>query len=808
VPIALHDNKSRPATLRVILLVVLLAPTMSFSNYSDQSKTFASAGQNQQVVQGTLVGISDKTTFSIEVEDSQYVQPRHGILVLIPPNAKVEKTDVLRGATKIISCQEFFFRDHKFAYIAFNEPTRSLLFNVTCSPDGPLLPYVEFDELSDPVLDQYALGKSSYWYNLTIWNLEKRSEWKAYPTYQVQKYDSTVLPEGNYQYVIIVPEGWFSVVSPLVEWKQKKGIQVFVATTEWVYSSYEGKDSAERIREFLKDAFNRWHMRYVLLAGGIHSIPTRLVWGYGQSTPLPLDLYYMCLDGNWDANNDQEYGEYFQPYTWVCECDPFPEFVLGRLPADKIGELNVMVNKILSYEQSPASGDWIYQYLGIDGEMCNGEPWGVTDPDEVCNQTWLVYGTNLTSTSDVTQYLNAGESFVFACTHGSPDSWYLGSGPDFFTFKDVLALGNDGKLPLVISDGCYTASFDSDECIGVAMLKNERGGAIAYVGYSTPGDSIVNAFIRQFFFKGYVNYGINGYKADFNETNSYARAGIAFYQGHSLECLLLWAQTFLDYTNLPFTCFFGDPEMSIWNTRPKTLDVKIPEKVLMGEKIVITITDANNGQPLPEVIVRILANNSWTELVTDKHGQVAWEAPSFPCNLQVRVCALFRNLPTESRQTIIVTEINPPVISFSGIIPREPTYGDAVVVSAIITDEGSGVKNATLYFSTDSWASVNISKAMTYDNRTGSWTSTIPEQPLGTTVKFYILAYDNAENRAKNDNQGSYYSYTTNRPITDYILYGAAGVIAIGLFAFFLRSRKKAKLAKSIIRDNLSRHLL
>ena len=49
---------------------------------------------------------------------------------------------------------------------------------------------------------------------------------------------------------------------------------------------------------------------------------------------------------------------------------------------------------------------------------------------------------------------------------------------------------------------------------------------------------------------------------------------------------------------------------------------------------------------------------------------------------------------------------------------------------------------------------------MIYNGSTGLWEAEIPGQPLDMHVKYWIEAYDNAGNRAINDNAGQYYTYT------------------------------------------------
>jgi len=133
--------------------------------------------------------------------------------------------------------------------------------------------------------------------------------------------------------------------------------------------------------------------------------------------------------------------------------------------------------------------------------------------------------------------------------------------------------------------------------------------------------------------------------------------------------------------------------------------------------------------------------------------------------------------------------------------PSEPVEGEPVTVSVSISDPESGVDHATLYYRLGgavSWTPL----AMMYE--AGLWKATIPGQPAGTTVEFYIEAYDKAGNRA----QTLVYTYTVKakptpteeKPPSDQtIMWVVVAVVAVGLgasiggaaVATFLLGRKK-----------------
>lgn len=108
---------------------------------------------------------------------------------------------------------------------------------------------------------------------------------------------------------------------PLVEMKKRQGFQVEIASTATISSTVSGRDLAERIRNWLKDRWQRHAPApvYALLVGRADVIPVRDVGWDSQDLPnrasprfspaWPTDWYYADLDSNWDKNNNGFYGE-------------------------------------------------------------------------------------------------------------------------------------------------------------------------------------------------------------------------------------------------------------------------------------------------------------------------------------------------------------------------------------------------------------------------------------------------------------------------------------------------------------------
>jgi hypothetical protein len=259
----------------------------------------------------------------------------------------------------------------------------------------------------------------------------------------------------------------------------------------------------------------------------------------GEDEGCMSDLYYGCLYNatggfdSWDSNKDGVYAAWDAPDVTNDVIDMNPEVYVSRLPCTTISEVNVVVEKILTYESTgPAEKPWYKTFVGIGGKTYayyNGLP----DGEYTCNLAYnytknaipdlelvKVYSTNrdiggLTPTpKDIIQAMNAGAGFVDFQGHGAAYAWntiwFDGEYPTDWTgginvyFYPLI--NNKDKLPVVIVGGCHNALYNitifgalkdklidgvSDQyfcpvpspvCFSWGLVVKPRGGAIASTG--------------------------------------------------------------------------------------------------------------------------------------------------------------------------------------------------------------------------------------------------------------------------------------------------------------------------------------
>lgn len=136
----------------------------------------------------------------------------------------------------------------------------------------------------------------------------------------------------HYKYVIITTSALQSSFDKFIAWKKRKGIDIGVVTTDWIFANYTGDliypqhaiyDNPGKVRQYLYDAYMQGTM-WVLMGGDYNtSVSIRYGCGarnYWSSNPgcqyqddykIPTDLYFADFNGDWNADGDQYTGEEF-----------------------------------------------------------------------------------------------------------------------------------------------------------------------------------------------------------------------------------------------------------------------------------------------------------------------------------------------------------------------------------------------------------------------------------------------------------------------------------------------------------------
>ena len=382
--------------------------------------------------------------------------------------------------------------------------------------------------------------------------------------------------DDPYDMVIIAPEKFSTALQPLLDHKNDNGVKTFLKTAEDIYDEYTGIDKAEQIKYFIKDTIENNDITYVLLVGGKNGqlfswkLPVRYSNLDDESdfeTTFISDLYFADIyDGggnfsSWDPNGNGVFAEWNDDEKEII--DLMPDVYLGRLPCRNTIEVNIMVNKIITYETTTYDSDWFNQMVVVGGDSAPGDAYYEGEEENKKAMEYLdefqatklwTSDESFTGVADVVNAISQGCGFLFFDGHGNPSTWSTHPPNDEETWitgldnKDMPKLSNKDMLPVAVIGGCHNGQFDVSlsnivkgimeegfeyfnlkfyymewvpECWAWRLARKIGGGSIATMAYTgldwfATGDSdsdgipdctqYYSGFANTNFFK---NYGVN-----------------------------------------------------------------------------------------------------------------------------------------------------------------------------------------------------------------------------------------------------------------------------------------------------------
>lgn len=350
-----------------------------------------------------------------------------------------------------------------------------------------------------------------------------------------------------YSLVIIAPAEFSDHLQPLVDHKNANDLSTVLVTLEEIYSAYPGRDDPEKIKQFVFHAAEDWATTYVLLVGDMKKLPIRVTYANWWEPNILSDLYYADIyDANgdfcsWDTTGNNRFGEIDDDDNDLDGVDLYPDVHVGRLACTDPTEVDIVVDKIIVYEEETydqiwfkrlvcAGGDTFPVSYGAppfvyEGEITNTKV-GQTIPE--FTQTFLWTSKRNLHPLSFNRAINKGAGFVSYAGHGFEHGWStfrpnaITRHGIFYYMPFVNGLKNGNKLPIIFFDACLTAKLDfnftdleeyyprligllasifglstdpadSYECFAWSFLSKEGGGAIATVGSTRTAYTWVDA---------------------------------------------------------------------------------------------------------------------------------------------------------------------------------------------------------------------------------------------------------------------------------------------------------------------------
>ena len=448
-------------------------------------------------------------------------------------------------------------------------------------------------------------------------------------------------PRGA-ELLILTAHDFRAAADTLAAWKTTKGISTLVI------EAGPGTDvpSAERIKSVIKSHYNNDLIRpsYILLLGDTNLIPTFEMAPHtscGAST-VGSDWPYAVLAATTSADT-----------TYA------PDFAVGRIPAKTLTEATNVVNKIVSYEQSPPVNAGFYSHAAIASyfQCCRADvaqpgtdQRGFIQTSEFARNVLMAHGKTVDriyiapgpatparyfdgtllpaeigagsgfpwngSGANITTAYNAGRFLFIHRDHGGWDQWC----DPYFDLTNIDALSNGDLQPVVFSVNCASGLFDNEQVPGVMgtaasstlfaerMLKKSPGGAVGVLGDSRNSPTWANNALM----RGYIDAIWPTAIPSFGDSTSRRRLGDILNHGK----LYLMTQIGLPSgggapssaeatEELHLWHCIGDPTLELWTGNPHGLITVISGSALAalltvhydlpGAMITATQIDPNGG---------------------------------------------------------------------------------------------------------------------------------------------------------------------------------------------------------------------
>ena len=388
-------------------------------------------------------------------------------------------------------------------------------------------------------------------------------------------------PTNTIDYVIITSNELAESFQEIADWKTQTGLPAKIVTTEWIYDNFDGADSPEKIRNFIKHAHLRWGSLWFLMGGGINIVPIRMAYLHKKSeyAPtheyFPTDAYYACLDGDWNKDRDNTYGEieYDRDYngSFVMNTSSFdgvdinPDVYVGRIPIQTIEEVNNFKIKYFKYvKQGPQEANNILLFSRNSDNITSSEMNYVATAIPSSKNIIKMYECNNINSfncavpDDVLNALNntSNQNIHIFCGygHGSRGNFNVINSTSM-GIEDMKNIQNeDNTGVLLYNNHCNTLAWDKG-CIGEHFIRGVNGG-VAYMGN--------------------VRYGWVGdpdpYNTNFlrNIYRNRQRLGLAFLESKYGSLSSAGAQWPFYSQNLA-----GEPEMKVWTDTPQNFNISL-----------------------------------------------------------------------------------------------------------------------------------------------------------------------------------------------------------------------------------------
>ena len=456
----------------------------------------------------------------------------------------------------------------------------------------------------------------------------------------LQTYNDSGRTVGGYDLLVVTKQQYVSAFDEYVSFYQARGLRTRVVDLETILSTMEGQDNAEKLRNYIIQEYENNGIMMVNLGGDVPDIPYRgfycdVLTGGNHETDndIPADLYYAALDGNWNNDGDNRWGE-------IGEDDLLPEIGIGRMCFSNQSELDNMLHKAMTYQAEPVLGEFRDVIMGgehlYDNPLSNGSQYlelliGTHDDNgytttgipEEYNFTRLYEEEGNWSGSLLRNAINQGTQYVHHDGHANTN-YVAGWNNGDITNNNFSAVnGVDHNYTFFHTSGCICGDFSSD-CILERMTKIANF-AVATFGNSrygwfnegqTEGPAIhLHRETEDAYYHDRIPYGGMAMMEGKIATAPWVNA-----PGQWEEGALRW-----NYYDLNM---MGDVAVSPWHDEPFTPEVSYIHELMIGmTSMSVTVSNAN-GEGLKNFRCALFHGDDMIGVgYTNEEGDAIFEFP-------------------------------------------------------------------------------------------------------------------------------------------------------------------------------------
>lgn len=424
----------------------------------------------------------------------------------------------------------------------------------------------------------------------------------------IDNYKATAKSSSAYDLLVITKEQFIPEFDEYLNFYDSIGLRSRIVSLESIYNEMTGVDQQEKIRNYIIREYQDNGIMMVLLGGDVQHFPYRGFYCVVQSSSvyedsgIPADLYFAALDGTWNDNNNDKWGE-------IGEEDLLPEIGIARMPFNTTEELHNMINKTIKYQRSPVLGElrnvimgaeWLYDnpqtygsgYLELlIGEHDDNGYTTIGMPEDL-NFTRLYEEEGNWSGNNLIEAINQGSQYVHHVGHANET--YV-AGWDYNQISSSIfsnVNGVDHNYTFFHSHGCMCASFDVTSILEamvtipnfcVSVIGNSRYGWFNE-GQTEGPSAHLHREMTDAYFNDRIPYIGNAMTDGKCQTAPWVNA-----PGQWEEGALRW--NFYDLNIL------GDVAVSPWLDEPFTPTVEYNQEILVGmSSTVVNVYNDNNPQ--------------------------------------------------------------------------------------------------------------------------------------------------------------------------------------------------------------------